>query len=91
MRRREQTKGFCQVKKKSKNLRKTREVGGWVKPQLGFFFFWKFCVFCVVLLAVLVSPQKKKMDMGVDGWSGQSEFFSDFLIFFNLTRPLRHL
>ena len=33
------TKGFCQVKQIPK-AEKNSEVGGWVKPQLGFLFFW---------------------------------------------------
>ena len=57
--------GFCQVKKIQKS-EKNSEVGGWVKPQLGFFIFILcFCVFfCVVFLVVHVS---KQFDRGVGG------------------------
>ena len=49
-------------------------------------FFWKysiFCDFCVVLIFTNVS---KKIDRGLG--SDYSEFFSDYWICFNLTRPL---
>ena len=41
------------------------------------------CFFCLYLF-------QKKLDRGGAGWvgSGQSNFFSDFSFFFNLTRPL---
>ena len=74
------TKGFCQVKKIQKS-EKNSEVGGWVKPQLGFvLFFGNLVFFCVVVLLYMF--QKKKMNRG-GGWvvSDQSEFFSDFWIF----------
>ena len=68
-------------------------MGGCVKHQLGFdFFFGKFVFFVLLFAVVHVSKKKLKMDMGVGGWvSDQSEFLSDFLIFFNLTKPLKGL
>ena len=43
MKQKKLTEGFCQVKKIQKS-EKNSELGGWVKPKLGFFLF---CVFCV--------------------------------------------
>ena len=40
------SKGSCQVKKIKKSEKKS-EVGGWVKPQLGYFLCFFFSVFCV--------------------------------------------
>ena len=74
--------GFCQVEK---NPRKTQEVGGWVKAQLGFLFFGgNFVFFCVV------SMFQKKIKIGKGGgWMGSEQsVFLGFLEFFNLTRPL---
>ena len=31
------------------------EVGAWFKPQLGFLFLWKYCVFCDIFFVVHVS------------------------------------
>ena len=45
-------KGFCLGKKKSKNPRKNSEVGGWVKPQLGFVFVFGNFVFFVLFFVV---------------------------------------
>ena len=55
-----------------------------MKPQLGFSFF--------VWLFVVVYVSKKNKKLNGCGWvaSSQSDFFSDFLIFFNLTRPLSY-
>ena len=40
-------RGFVELKKIQKS-EKNSEVGGWLKPQLGFFFWGgEFCVFCV--------------------------------------------
>ena len=52
-------------------------MGGWVKPQLNFFFKW--CVVCVFFVFFYVSKcfqKNKKMNRGVV--SDHSEFFSDF-------------
>ena len=79
MKRKELTKGFCQVKKNPKIREKLGS--GWVGgSQDGFVFFWKFCVFLSCFFAVHVS-EKKKIGYG-SGWvrSGQSEFFSDFFL-----------
>ena len=65
-------------------------MGGWVKPQLGLLFFFGNFVF-FVLFSCYQMFQKKKKKIGLGGWwvgSDQSEFFSEFWIFFNLTRPL---
>ena len=64
-------------------------MGGWVKPQLGFVFFWGefrvfFCVFCVDFM---FPKKKKKLDRGVGGLVCQSEFFSDFLFFLTRQDP----
>ena len=56
------TKGFCQVKKIPK-IREKSEVGGWVKPQLIFLFFFKYCVFCVLFFFV-VHVSKKNIKNG---------------------------
>ena len=74
-------KGFCQVKKKSK---KNSEVGGWVKPPLGFFpFFLKFCGFFVFfvgfIFVVHVSKKKKKW---IGGWVLANPSFSRIFGFF---------
>ena len=62
---------------------------GQAPTQILFFggeFFVFFCVFCVVFMFPIVS---KKIKIWIGWWvSDQSEFFSDFWIFFNLTRPL---
>ena len=84
-------KGFCQVKKIQKS-EKNSEVGGWVKRQLGLLFFWEivfFCVFCVVFCCCTFFKKNIQNWIG-GGWvvSGKSDFFSNFWIFFNLTRPL---
>ena len=50
-------KGFFQVKKIKKS-EKNSEVGVWVKPKLGFVFFWQFGVFLCCYFAVHV-PKKK--------------------------------
>ena len=81
-------KGFCQVKKKFKNPRKTRKWVGESSPNSDLIFFLNFCVF--VLYFIVVHVTKKCFLIGFrGGWvgSGQAEFFSDFLIFFNLTKP----
>ena len=80
--------------KKIKKSEKNSKVGGWVKPQLeSFFFFWNvvfLCVFCCLFLLYIFPIFFLKNGYG-GGWmrSGQSEFFSDFWIFFNLTKPLK--
>ena len=52
---------------------------GWVKPQLGFLFFWgNFVFLCVFLCCFHVSKCLKKIKKDW-GWE-----------FFNLTRPLIH-
>ena len=62
---------------------------GGSNPNSDFFFFF-FSVFCVVFMFPNVSKNKTKNWIGGE-WvaSQQSEFFSDFFILFNLTRPLR--
>ena len=59
---------------------------GGSSPNTDLLFLTFFLFFFVV---VHVSKKKKKLEGG-GGWlrSGQSEFFSDFWILFNLTRPL---
>ena len=54
-------RGFVKLKKSEKNS----EVGGYVKLQLEFLFFLKYCVFCVVFFVVHVS--KKKLNRRVGG------------------------
>ena len=66
-------KGFCQA------------------PTRIIFFFGNvvfFCVFSVVFMFQNVSQKIKNWKRGWWVGSDQSEFFSDFWIFFNLTRPL---
>ena len=41
-----------------------------------FFFFWKYCVFCVVFLAVHVSKKKKQLDRRVGGCGLDNPSFS---------------
>ena len=80
-----QTRGFVKLKKIG--------VGGWVKSQLGF---WGggecVCFFVFFLCCFHVSKCFKKIYKKIKGggWmlTNKSEFFSDFFIFFNLTRPL---
>ena len=53
-----------------------------------------FLVFFVLSSGLkMFKKKKKKMDSGVGGWvlTDQSKFFSDFSIFFNLTRPLNNV
>ena len=79
-------RGFVKLKK-SKNPRKTRKWVGGSSPNSDYFlFFWNFVFLCVFFVRL-----SKKLDRVVGWlWSGQSDFFSDFWIFFNLTRPLNH-
>ena len=51
-------KGLVKLKKIKKSY-KNSEVGGWVKPQLGFFFL-KFCVFVCFVCVVFMLPIVKK-------------------------------
>ena len=77
-------RGFVKLKKIQKS-EKNSEVGGWVKPQLGFLFFGGF-FFCVFFVLFSCSKCfKKKMDRGVGGFCLTNP---SFWIFFNLTRPL---
>ena len=82
-------KGFCQVKKNPK-IREKLGSGRVGQASIRIcLFFLKFCVFLCCFLAVYVSKKRKKSDRGGGWiWSDQSEFFSFFLIFFNLTKPL---
>ena len=50
-------RGFVKLKKIQKS-EKNSEVGAWVKPQLGFLFFLKYCVFCDIFFVVHVSKKK---------------------------------
>ena len=59
-------KGFCQVKKIPKS-EKNSEVGGWVKPQLAFFFLLEMVYFVCFLCCFLLLYMFPK-----------SKFFSDF-------------
>ena len=84
---RKQLRGFIKLKKIKIKIRE-KLGSGWVgqAPTRIIIFGGKFCVFCVVFMFPNVS--KKKSDRRVIFLSHESEFFSDFLIFFNLTRPL---
>ena len=85
------TKGFCQVKKNPKIREKHRS--GWVgqaRTQI-LFFLEMLCFFVSFVLFLLFYMFRKKLKIGYGGgWvvSDQSEFFADFWLFFNLTRPL---
>ena len=85
--------GFCQVKKNSKNLRKTRKWVGGSSPNSHCLFFGIFFLF--VFRVVFMFPNvSKKIKIGWGGGcvlSDQSEFFSDFLIFFDKTPLLRYI
>ena len=61
-------------------------MGGWVKPQLEFFFFLE--IVCLFVVFVVYVSKKKWIGGGWYRFCGQSDFFPDFFIFFNLTRPL---
>ena len=87
------TWGFVKLKKIQKS-EKNSEVGGWVKPQLGFLFFWEilcFFVFFVLFSCFKMFKKKKKLDNGVGGWCLTNTSFLRFFDFFNLTRPLYSL
>ena len=74
-------KGFVKLNKFQKS-EKNSEVGGWVKPQLGFLFFFGNSVF-FVLLFLLYMFQRKKKWVGV--WVGvvwTIRVFLGFLEFF---------
>ena len=62
-------RGFVKLKKKFRKSEKNSEFGGWVKPQIGFF--WGemlcFCIFCVVFIFLNVSKKNEKMDRVVGG------------------------
>ena len=78
-----QFRGYIKLNKFQKS-EKNSEMGGWVKPQVGFSFFFGnvlfLCVFFVILLFVVHVSKKN-----IKKWVG--EFFSDFWNFFNLTKP----
>ena len=82
--------GFVKLKK-IQNSEKNSEVGGWVKPQLGFFF-WVEIFVCVFLCCFFrCMCFQKKLKKWIDGWvSGVwiIRVFLGFWDFFNLTRPL---
>ena len=78
-------KGSCQVKKTLKKSEENSEVGGRVggsSPNSDLCVF--FCVFSVFCFCTCFP----KMDRGEWVRFDQSEFFSDFFFFLNLTRPL---
>ena len=81
-------RGFVKLKQ-SKNPRKTWKWVGGSSPNSDFFF-WKYYVFFRFFLCcfLLLYMFPKKWTGGGWVWSGQSEFFSDFWIFSNLTNPL---
>ena len=63
-------RGFVKLKKFQK-FEKNSEVGGWVKPQLGFFFVEILCFLCVffcVFSCFKMIKNKNKWIMGV--WVG---------------------
>ena len=65
------------------------EVGGWVKPQLGFLFFGE--ILCGFFFVVNVSKINTKLDRRVGGCDLENPSFSQIFLFFNLTRPLKHV
>ena len=75
----ESLRGFVKLKKIKKS-EKNSEVIGWVKPQLGFFFFWGNLVFFCVAFSLYMFPPKKikKMDRGMGRW-GLGFFFLTWL------------
>ena len=79
-------RGFVKLKKFKKS--ENSEVGGWVKPQHGFFYFFGNFVFFMFLFCCTCFQKKLKNWIG-GGWvvSDQSDFFSDFLIFLTLQDP----
>ena len=56
---------------------KNSEVGGWVKPQLGFLFL-QYCVFCAAFSLYMF---QKKMDKGVGGFCLDNPSFSRIFLF----------
>ena len=65
-------RGFVKLKQFQKS-EKNSEVGGWVKPQLGFI--GNIVFFCVVFVVVHVS-RKKKLDRRVGVWGMDNPSFS---------------
>ena len=65
-------RGFVKLKKSQKSV-KNSEVGGWVKPQLGFI--GNIVFFCVAFVVVHVS-RKKKLDSRVGVWGKDNPSFS---------------
>ena len=61
-------RGFVKLKKIQK-IRENPEVGGWVKPQLGFCFFGGNCVVFRVFCIVLMFPNVKIKNW-LMGWVG---------------------
>ena len=80
-------RGFIKLKK-IKNSEKNLEVGGWVKPQLGFSFFGEILCFFFFFFFLHVSKTKLKRDMQVDRRGLTNPSFSRIFDLFNLTRPL---
>ena len=62
-------RGFVKLKKFQKSVKNT-EVGRWVKPQLGFFFFLNFCVFFVFFVLFSCFKMLKKKNSWIMGWVG---------------------
>ena len=64
---------------------------GGSSPNSDYYYYFFFCV-CVFRGVFLLNMFPKKMYKNglKEEWveSGQSEFFSDFFIFFNLTKPI---
>ena len=82
-------KGFCQVKKKSKNPRKTRKWVGGSSPNSEFFSFSEMLCFCVSFVCLLwfifvihVSKTNKTLDRRWVGGVSPIRVFVGFLIFF---------
>ena len=88
---------YVRVFVKSKKIQesaKNSELGGWVKPQLGFFFFWgggNF-VFFVLFSCFQILKNNWKLDRGLGGCGLTNPGFSRiFWFFFTWQDPLMFL